>query len=116
MESVADSHSLINHRLQTYEDSQFMMKWEVSDFIPDEYATFTVYDGYGCKEDANDITAGINQFYNDNVDGQSAYLQNFGLQPDPNTPYNAGSLGDGSRYMRMYMGLQPTAANSPVFQ
>ena len=93
-----------------------MMKWEVSDFIPDKYATFTVYDGYGCKEDANDITAGINQFYNDNADGESAYLQNFGLQPDPNTPYNPASLGEGSRYMRMYMGLQPTAANSPVFQ
>lgn len=97
-----------------------MMNWEVSDFIPDSYATFTVYDGYGCKEgDARDITEDINQFYADNADengGQSAYLQNFGLQPDPATPYNPASLGEGTRYMRMYMGIQPTAANAPVFQ
>jgi hypothetical protein len=92
------------------------MKWEVSDFIPDRYATFTVYDGHGCKEgDARDITEEINAFYAAEQ-GNSAYLQNFGLQPDPSTPYNPASLGEGTRFMRMYMEVQPTAANAPIFQ
>jgi hypothetical protein len=89
------------------------MTWEVSDFIPDSHATFTVYDGLGCKEGGdNDITADINNFY---AQDRGAYLQNFGLQPDPDTPYNPSSMGDGTRWMRMYMGVQPTVANAPVF-
>ena len=47
-----------------YVDNQFIMTWEVSDYIADNLATFTVYDGYGCKEgDATDITEDLNTFY-----------------------------------------------------
>lgn len=113
MDSNASYCSHLFFDPQEYADSQFSLEWEVSDFIPDAHATFTVYDGLGCKEGgANDITSAINDFY---AKDSSAYLQNFGLQPDPNTPYNPASMGDGLRRMRMFMGVQPTAANAPVF-
>jgi hypothetical protein len=101
--------------VQEYVDGQFIMIWEVSDFIADNLATFSVYDGFGCKEGgANDITKDINNFYAGKAN--SAYLQTFGLQPDPSTPHIPSSVGDGRRLIRIFMGVQPTVANTPVFQ
>ena len=67
----------ISDPLFDYIDSTFQMQWEVSDYIQDRFLSYTVYDGWNCKEGSNDITGAINDYNNNNL-----YLQNLGIQPD----------------------------------
>jgi hypothetical protein len=93
-----------------FEDHKFMLRWRVSDFVQDHQATYRIYDGVECKEGANDVTEGINDWNNNN-----AYMQNMGLRPDNSTLYNPGSNGEGIRDMRLFLAIQPTAQNAPIF-
>jgi hypothetical protein len=83
------------------------LEWQVSDFIQDRYASYSVYDGHDCKEGSTDITATISNYNKNNI-----YFQNLGLQPDGSTPPNSGL---GYRDIRLFLGVQPTAAESPIF-
>jgi hypothetical protein len=96
-----------------YENSQFSFTWRTSDFIADSYATYTVYDGHNCKEGSNDITESMAN-HQDIATG--AYLQNLGIQPDSNTPYDPSNpdRGDGFRDFRLFLDVQPTLANTDL--
>eukprot|EP00980_Cylindrotheca_fusiformis_P030495 scaffold24914_cov117-Cylindrotheca_fusiformis.AAC.1 len=87
-----------------------MLRWRVSDFIQDHQATYHIYDGVGCKDGSNDITDDINDWANNN-----AYMQNLGIRPDNSTLYNPLSNGEGVRDMRLFLSVQPTALNAPIF-
>jgi hypothetical protein len=92
----------------SYYDHQFVFKWRVSDYIQDRFTSFRIYDGRDCADGSNDITDAISDYYN------NVYLQNLGLQPDANTPYYNAD-GQGFRDFRLFLDVQPTAAESPIF-
>lgn len=79
------------------------MGWKVSDYVQDRFATFTVYDGFDCKEGSNDITDKISD-----IQSGDAYFQTFGVQPDSTTLYDPdpNTTGDGVRDMRLFLSLQ----------
>jgi hypothetical protein len=95
-----------------YVDHEFILHWQVSDYIQDRFATATIYDGFDCKEGSNDITDDISDFYDNNIP-----LQNFGVRPDSGTPYNSNpaTSGTGFRDIRLFLAVQPTAAELPIF-
>ena len=66
----------ISDPLFDYIDSTFQLQWEVSDYIQDRFLSYTIYDGWDCKEGSNDITEAINSY------GSELYMQNLGIQPD----------------------------------
>jgi hypothetical protein len=88
------------------------LKWQVSDYIQDRLATFRIYDGFDCAEGSNDITDAVSDFYDNNIP-----LQNFGVRPDSGTPYNSdpATSGTGFRDFRLFLAVQPTAAESSIF-
>jgi hypothetical protein len=88
--------------------SQFEIGWTVSDFIQDKYASVSIYDGYGCKDESNDVTDAISKFYSD-----SALLPSFGIRPDSSTPYSPTSTqGEGDRIFRLFLDVQPAYATN----
>ena len=96
-----------------YRDSQFSFKWQVSDYIADSNAAYTVYDGVKCKEGNTDITNAMNNYHDINT---GAFLQNLGLQPDSATPYDPTNpnRGEGFRDIRLFLDVQPTLANTDL--
>lgn len=87
-----------------------MLRWRVSDFIQDHQAAYYIYDGIECKDGSNDITDDVNDWNSNN-----AYMQNMGLRPDNSTLYDPDSNGEGVRDMRLFLALQPTTENAPIF-
>jgi hypothetical protein len=92
---------------------QFMLKWEVSDYIQDHFASYSVSDGFDCKEGSNDITDSISNF-NDN----QVFFQTLGLRPDANTEWdsNPETSGNGFRDFRLFLAIQAdTIAQAPIY-
>jgi hypothetical protein len=87
--------------------------WKVSDYIQDRFATFTVYDGFECKEGSNDITDKISDIQSGN-----AYFQTLGVRPDSATPVETDpkTVGDGVRDMRLFLSIQANGiSRSPIY-
>jgi hypothetical protein len=87
--------------------------WKVSDYIQDRFATFTIYDGFECKEGSNDITDKINDSQSGN-----GYLQTLGVRPDSATPFDPdpNTTGDGVRDMRLFSFIQANnITESPIY-
>jgi hypothetical protein len=70
--------------------------WQVSDFIQDDYVDYRVYDGFDCKEGAEDITVEMN----DNTNDGDVYLYTTGVRAD------AGTVGNPLRDMRLFLNIQ----------
>lgn len=96
-----------------YYSGEFIFRWRVSDYIQDQMASIRVYDGWKCKEGSNDITDVVSDFARGNL-----WLQNLGVQPDANTPYNPDqeTTGDGFRDFRLFLDVQPDVSEAPFFK
>lgn len=92
------------------DSSQFLLEWNLTDFVQDKFVSATIYDGYGCKEESVDITDKVSQWYSDNP-----ILPSFGPRADSSTPYDPNNnQGDGERTFRLYLDLQPAWATNTL--
>lgn len=97
----------------TFYENEFIFRWRTSDYIQDRLANVRIYDGWDCMEGSNDVTDISSSFGNGTL-----WLQNLGLQPDANTPYepDSESSGLGFRDFRLFLDIQPDVADAPFFQ
>jgi hypothetical protein len=87
--------------------------WQLSNYVQDHFATFTIYDGLECKEGSNDITDKISD-----IQSGTAYFQTLGIQQDSATPYDPdpNTTGDGVRDMTLSLTIQADGiTESPIY-
>lgn len=102
MASLAQRWNLTDPVFAYDDDLGFDLEWTFSNFIQDNNADFTIYDGDGCKEGSNEITSNM-----------GAYLPYTGheiIGP-------VDSSGDGFRKAKLHLEILPAGLpTSPILE